>query len=148
MRYYIDGSYGCDENDGLTPQTAWGTLDKVNATTFCPGDEILFKKDNCYCGQLHPLGDGTAEAPIRIGSYGGGDKPVIDGCGSYGTREGNFVEGAAVLFYNQNYWEVDGLEITNYNRNYQQEFEHVLEPYSHSEFRKSADNRYRYGVLL
>ena len=148
MRYYIDNAYGCDQNDGLTPETAWETLEKINATTFLPGDEILLKKGCIFPGQLHPLGDGTAEAPIRIATYGCGDKPIIDGGGSHGTREGNFVEGAAVLFYNQNYWEVDGLDITNYNPYYKQVFEHVLEPHSHSEFRKSAENRYRYGVLI
>ena len=102
MRYYLDSAFGCDKNDGLTPETAWETLTNVNATTFLPGDEILLKKGSIFFGQLHPQGDGTAEKPIRIGTYGCGDKPIIDGGGSYGTREGNFLEGAAVLFYNQN----------------------------------------------
>ena len=68
MRYYVDSWFGCDENDGLTPETAWETLKNINATTFLPGDEILLKKGSIFFGQLHPLGDGTAEAPIRIGT--------------------------------------------------------------------------------
>ena len=148
MRYFIDAVNGCDHNDGLTPATAWQTLEKINATTFLPGDEILLKTGCVFRGQLHPLGDGTAEAPIRIGAYGGGEMPVIDGGGSHGTREGDYTDGAAVLFYNQNYWEVDGLDITNFNPYYKQIFDHVLEPYSHSEFHKSPNHRYRYGVLI
>ena len=148
MQYFVDAVFGCDDNDGLSPVTPWQTLDKVNATTFVPGDEILLRTGCTFHGQLHPLGDGSAEAPCRISSYGGGDKPIIDAGGSHGTREGNYVEGAAVLLYNQNYWEVDGLEITNFNPYYQQEFEHVLEPHTHSEFRYSVENRYRYGILV
>ena len=148
MQYFVDAVFGCDDNDGLSPVTPWRTLDKVNATTFAPGDEILLCTGCTFHGQLHPLGDGSAEAPCRIGSYGGGDKPVIDAGGSHGTREGNFLEGAAVLFYNQNYWEVDGLEIINFNPYYKHEFEHVLEPHSHSEYVHSEENRYRFGVLV
>ena len=128
--------------------TPWQSLEKINAATFLPGDEILLAADSVFEGQLHPKGDGTAEAPIRIRSYGGGRKPCIDGCGSHGTREGNFLEGAAVLFFNQNYWEVDGLEITNYNPRFKQPFFHALEPHTHSVFVKSPNNRYRYGVLI
>lgn len=148
MQYYVDSRFGCDDNDGLTPMTPWQSLEKINATTFLPGDEILLAADSVFEGQLHPKGDGTAEAPIRIRSYGGGRKPCIDGCGSHGTREGNFLEGAAVLFFNQNYWEVDGLEITNYNPRFKQPFFHALEPHTHSVFVKSPNNRYRYGVLI
>ena len=148
MKYYVDSRFGCDDNDGLTPITPWQSLEKINATTFLPGDEILLATDSVFEGQLHPKGDGSADAPIRIRSYGGGQKPCIDGCGSHGTREGNFLEGAAVLFFNQNYWEVEGLEITNYNPRFKQPFFHALEPHTHSVFVKSPNNRYRYGVLI
>ncbi len=148
MQYFVDSKLGCDRNDGLTPFTPWKSLEKINAATFRPGDEILLAADSVFKGQLHPKGDGTAEAPIRIRSYGGGRKPCIDGCGSHGTREGNFLDGAAVLFFNQNYWEVDGLEITNCNPRFKQPFLHVLEPHTHNEFVKSPNNRYRYGVLI
>ncbi|MBR5445905.1 MAG: right-handed parallel beta-helix repeat-containing protein [Clostridia bacterium] len=148
MQYFVDAKFGRDQNDGLTPATPWKSLEKINATTFQPGDEILFSTNCVYKGQLHPKGDGTAEAPIRIRSYGGGKKPCIDGCGSHGTREGNFLDGAAVLFFNQNYWEVDGLEITNYNPRFKQPFLHALHPHTHNEFIKSPENRYRYGVLI
>ena len=41
--YYVDSRSGNDANTGMTPSAAWKTLDKVNATTFEPGDQILLK---------------------------------------------------------------------------------------------------------
>ncbi len=128
MIYYVDSCNGDDCRDGRSPVNAWKTLKKVNATTFRPGDRILFCAGCTFEGQLHPLGDGTQEQPIVIGSYGAGARPCIDGCGSCGTREGNYTDGAAVLFYNQNYWELQDLEITNFNPWYQQEFEYTAGP--------------------
>ena len=124
MVYYVDSRNGSDSGDGQSPVTAWRSLEKVNATTFHPGDQILFCSGCVFKGRLHPLGDGTPERPIRIGSYGVGAKPCIDGCGSHGTREGNYTDGAAVLFFNQNYWELQDLEITNFNPWYKQQFEY------------------------
>ncbi len=148
MQYFVDALNGCDRNDGCSPQAPWQTLERVNATTFTPGDVILLRCGCTFRGQLHPLGDGTAEAPIRIATYGGGAKPIIDAGGTHGTLDGDFTDGAALLFYNQNYWEVEGLEITNYNPYYKQEYIHELHPHTHSVFKKSPENRYRYGVLI
>ena len=69
MQYFVDSRFGCDDNDGLTPITPWQSLEKINATTFLPGDEILLATDSVFEGQLHPKGDGSADAPIRIRSY-------------------------------------------------------------------------------
>ena len=148
MQYFVDALNGRDHYDGHTPLTPWQTLDKINATVFQPGDEIYLRSGCTFRGQLRPSGDGTADAPIRIGAYGGGEKPIIDGGGSHGTREGDFVDGAAVLFYNRNYWELSGLEIVNHNPYYKQEYIHELNPHTHSVFKKSPNNRYRYGVLI
>lgn len=148
MIYYVDSIGGCDCNDGLAPEKAWKSLEKVNTITFLPGDEILFKAGCRFCGQLNPKGDGTSGQPIKISRYGEGDQPCIDGCGSHGTREGNFVDGAAVLFYNQNYWEISDLEITNWNPYYKQGFARVEGPVPNSTMILSPDNRYRYGVLI
>ena len=71
MQYFVDAQHGNDRNDGHSATTAWKTLAPVNATVFAPGDEILLRSGGVYAGQLHPLGDGTAEAPIRVGAYGG-----------------------------------------------------------------------------
>jgi hypothetical protein len=72
--YHVDGEQGDDAGDGLSPQSAWRTLDKVNATTFAPGDAILLKSDCSWQGQLWPKGSGEESGPIMIDAYGEGEK--------------------------------------------------------------------------
>ena len=74
--YYIENS-GNDNADGKTEATAWKTLNKVNASTFSPGDKILFKKGNSWYGRLKITNSGSSGAPITFGAYGSGDKPII-----------------------------------------------------------------------
>ena len=102
--FYIDGIGGNDSNTGFSATQAWRTLDKVNATTFTPGDAILFKAGTAYTGQLHPLGSGSAGSPIVIDRFGQGEKPLI-------AAGGRFQE--ALLLRNQEYWEVSNLQFTN-----------------------------------
>lgn len=102
--YYVDYTKGNDGNAGDGPSSAWRTLDKVNSTTFQPGDQILFKAGQSWNGQLWPKGSGAEGTPIVIGQYGSGNKPVINGGGQ--------TEGA-VMLQNQEYWEITNLEITN-----------------------------------
>lgn len=77
-RYYIDNN-GSDSADGLSPNTAWKTLTKVNATTFQPGDSVLFKRGDAWTGTLVIKSSGTNDARITFGAYGTGDKPRITG---------------------------------------------------------------------
>jgi len=53
--YYIDPA-GDDTNPGTSEATPWQTLAKVNATTFSPGDTILFKANCSWIGTLWPKG--------------------------------------------------------------------------------------------
>ena len=103
--YYIDAITGNDSDSGLSSTLAWKTLTKVNATTFQAGDSILFKTDGVWIGQLYPKGSGSAISPIVIDKYGDGSKPIFDGDGMTGT--------GVVYLYNQQYWEINNLEITN-----------------------------------
>jgi hypothetical protein len=102
--YYVDSVSGRDSNPGTSPAAAWKTLAKVNATTFHPGDRILFQSGGVWTGQLWPKGSGTAEHPIVIDKYGGDVLPLINGAG---------LAEDAVLLKNQEYWEVRNLGITN-----------------------------------
>jgi hypothetical protein len=103
--YYIDSLTGDDANSGISPGQAWKTLAKVNATTFHPGDRILFKSGSAWTGQLWPKGSGAVDQPIVVDKYGGDAKPVINGSG---------MAEDAVLLKNQEYWEINNLEITNH----------------------------------
>jgi hypothetical protein len=102
--FYIDSAAGKDANSGLSATQPWQSLDKVNATTFAPGDKLLFKAGTTYNGQLHPLGSGNAQSPIVIDQFGEGEKPLI-------AAQGKFHE--ALLLRNQEYWEVNNLQLSN-----------------------------------
>ena len=105
--YYVDATAGSDANTGLSPAAPWQSLTRVDATTFAPGDQVLFHTGETWSGQLHPLGSGAAGAPITISSYGGGARPHIDG-GSLTTDPAD-----AVFLQDQSYWTINGLEVTN-----------------------------------
>ena len=115
--YYIDSDGGNDSNAGTSPEEAWSTLDKVNSTTFKPGDRLLFENGDVWTGQLSPKGSGEKGNPIIIASYGNAEeRPLIQGnnwCGENGDDLDNQIFNAAVYFYNQQYWEITSLEITN-----------------------------------
>lgn len=110
VTYYVSFS-GSDSNSGRSENEAWRTLEKVNSVTFSPGDSILFCADDIWIGQLSPKGSGSKEHFIYIGSYGKGRKPYIAGNGISG------ILGGTLLLYNQNYWKIEGLNISNMPQN-------------------------------
>ena len=114
--YYIDAVSGNDSNDGLAPSSAWKSLDSVNSRIWIPGDSILFHSDQVWFGQIVPSGSGDEGNPIVVSSYGNGKKPVIHGTqNKNSSRETGQTKFATLYFYNQSYWEISNLEITNYN---------------------------------
>ena len=54
--FYVDSTNGSDGNDGLSPEEAFQTIDKLNTLTFIPGDEIRFKKGETFVGAFQPTG--------------------------------------------------------------------------------------------
>jgi len=102
--YYVSVS-GSDAAAGTSIQTAWKSFDKVNATTFLPGDRILLQAGGSWTGQLAPLGSGSAGSPIVIDSFGTGNLPLIEGPGTD--------QSAGVMLSDQSYFEVHHLEVTN-----------------------------------
>jgi hypothetical protein len=101
--YYVDCAAGSDSNNGTSTSTAWRTLAKVTATTFTPGDSVLFKRGTTCIGQAWPKGSGSSGSPISLGAYGTGAQPIING--------NNAVDPVVKLF-NQQYWIVQDVEIT------------------------------------
>ncbi|MFD0696778.1 Ig-like domain-containing protein [Paenibacillus sp. GCM10027628] len=115
--YYIDSVNGNDSYSGSSESQAWQTLNKVNGTTFQPGDRILFKAGSVWTGQLWPKGSGADGKPIVIDRYGTGGRPIIHGGGSNFTQTvynstATYNTGT-VLLKNQEYWEINNLEVTN-----------------------------------
>lgn len=78
--YYIDATNGNDSNDGLTPETAWRTIEKVNNSwaSINPGDNILLKRGETFTdARLDIKKGGTESNPLTVGAYGSGTKPTI-----------------------------------------------------------------------
>src|SRR5262245_26433022 len=79
ISYYIDNVNGNDNNSGRTRNTAWRSLDKLNTITFEAGDQIYLRRGQTFKGFLHLAGSGEQGKPIKLGSFGAGKRPVIDG---------------------------------------------------------------------
>jgi hypothetical protein len=76
--FYVDSESGRDENDGLSANHAWQSLERVNAAELKPGDVVQFKRGGLWRGSLSPA-SGDEQAPITYTSYGKGAKPLILG---------------------------------------------------------------------
>ena len=111
--YYINAETGDDNNSGRSPGYPWKTLRQVNITTFEPGDSILFKSGQEWLGMLYPRGSGTEGNPIVISKYGGTEKPKIHGGHADLVDFEGYRTIQTVLLYNQQYWVISNLEITN-----------------------------------
>ncbi len=71
--YYVSPT-GNDQNDGLSPQTAWKTLGKVSSAVLSSGDAVLFERGAEFRGKI------TAKAAgVTYSAYGTGAKPIING---------------------------------------------------------------------
>lgn len=78
--YYVDPYSGNDENAGTDEGSAWKTLEKASNATYKPGDRILLKAGGIFNGSFTAKGNGTAENPVIISTYGDTDtlgKPII-----------------------------------------------------------------------
>jgi hypothetical protein len=102
--YYLDCS--AVQNGNGTQASPWNSPASVNAFTFLPGDQLLLNRGTACNGALAPQGSGAANNPIKIDAYGTGAQPVING----GNAQ------AALTLFNQQYWEINNLEITGGNR--------------------------------
>ncbi|MGN0523058.1 MAG: polyhydroxyalkanoate depolymerase [Eubacterium sp.] len=82
--YYVSSLNGNNSNDGLSRETAFLSLDKINSTALNAGDKVLLEKGSVFENQflhLKACGDINGEA-IEIASYGEGeDMPRISANG-------------------------------------------------------------------
>ena len=70
--YYVSAA-GNDENDGLTPESAWRSLDKVTHAKLSAGDGVLFRRGDLFRGIVY------AQAGVTYAAYGEGEKPRFYG---------------------------------------------------------------------
>ena len=126
--YYVDSKDGNDSNAGTSESKAFKTLDKVNDLNLEPGDTVLLKKGSVFEDQALKFtkeDSGTAEAPVKISTYGKGDRPKINTNGhglwelNYGTPLDNQnhkwkgTVSSSILIEDAEYLEIEGLELTN-----------------------------------
>ena len=126
--YYVDSLGGDDNNAGTAENKAFRTLGKVNELNLEPGDTVLLKKGSVFEDQALKFtkeDSGTAEAPVKISTYGEGDRPKINTNGhgrwelNYGNRLDNVnhkwkgTVSSSILIEDAEYLEIEGLELTN-----------------------------------
>lgn len=104
--YYVSNSTGNDANSGISANSPWKTLGKVNAQKFLPGDVVLFKRGDRWNEALIPPTSGETEKPIVYGAYGGEkDRPIVET-----NRRG---QEAALYITGKNYLKFNNLDIRN-----------------------------------
>lgn len=126
--YYVSSLTGNDKNSGLTPDSPFASLDKINEISLCPGDKVLLEKGSVFSGQyLHIKNCGDYEKElIEIGTYGEGKAmPRIEADGKgmwyqdYGLSldsPGHIYKGdvsSAILLYDTENILIHDIEITN-----------------------------------
>lgn len=76
--FYVHSEAGQDNGDGLSPNHAWRSLDRVNTAQLKPGDTVRFDSGGVWRGSLIPA-SGDENAPVTYTSFGEGPKPLILG---------------------------------------------------------------------
>ena len=78
--YYLSPG-GDDSASGTSPEKAWKSISKINATVFKPGDNIMFEGGKTFSGSLSfDIDDsGTPDNPVTVGSYREGRAIISSG---------------------------------------------------------------------
>ncbi len=100
--YYVSND-GSDDNNGLSPETAWASLAPVNGGDFRPGDAVLFRRGDIFRGNI------WCQEGVTYSAYGEGDKPRL-----YGSPESGVGAEKWSLFYDEN-----GVKLWKYHRTLQ-----------------------------
>ena len=79
--YYVSSSQGSDMNNGLSSQTPFQSIEKLNSMQFSAGDSIYFKSGDYWEGMFWLNGSGSLNQPIVIDIYGGSNRAIINGVG-------------------------------------------------------------------
>ena len=75
--FYVSAS-GNDNNDGLSENTPFKSIKKVNKLNLVAGDTIAFRCGDIFTGAGLTLNySGSDDNPITICSYGSGEKPKL-----------------------------------------------------------------------
>ena len=101
--YYVSSSLGNDSNNGLSIQSPFKSIEKLNTMQFNAGDTIYFKSGDYWQGMFWIKGSGSYTNPIVIDVYGGSIRPIINGFGYQ----------ASILIFNDQHIYINNLELYN-----------------------------------
>jgi hypothetical protein len=103
--FHIDCSAAVNGDGSI--QNPWNNLAAAEAHEFAPGDTIAIARGTVCNGAFAPKGSGTVGHIIRLTAYGAGARPKIVAPAT--ARQ-------ALLLFNQQYWQVDSLDISGGNK--------------------------------
>ena len=101
--YYVSSSQGNDLNNGLSIQSPFKSIEKLNSMQFNAGDTIYFKSGDYWEGMFWLNGSGSFTNPIVVDVYGGNNRPIINGFGYQ----------ASILIFNDQHIHINSLELYN-----------------------------------
>ena len=105
--YYVNSEQGDDNNDGLSKENAWKTLEAASQVTYGPGDKLLLASGCTFNGKLDLSASGDKENPVIVTGYdannGKTGLPVIDAKGYV----------AAIRLMNTTNIRISDLELTS-----------------------------------
>lgn len=118
--YYVSSSFGDDDNNGFSPDSAFQSLTHINTFAasgmFQGGDSILFKRGDEWKGEFLEFGEdvnGENDAPIVLSSFGYGTKPVFNGSIDAFPFDTSQATGITI---NSPSFNISNLEIKNYSK--------------------------------
>ncbi|MBT1685988.1 right-handed parallel beta-helix repeat-containing protein [Dawidia soli] len=104
--YYVDGANGNNSNNGLTPGSAWKTIQKAgNSAT--PNSTVLIR-GGTYNENVTINVSGAAGQPIVFKAYPQ-ETVLLDGTGTSGTR--------LLTIQNKSYLTIEGITLQNLTKN-------------------------------
>ncbi len=103
--FHIDCSASVNGDGSI--QSPWNSLAAAETHEFAPGDTIAIARGTVCNAAFAPKGSGAAGHIIRLTAYGVGDRPKIVAPAT--ARQ-------ALLLFNQQYWQVDSLDISGGNK--------------------------------
>ncbi|HUR10900.1 MAG TPA: right-handed parallel beta-helix repeat-containing protein [Flavitalea sp.] len=83
--YYMTAA-GNDAQDGLSKQTAWRSIERMNKQDFKPGDSILLEGGIIFDGTIHltAFDSGSDDMPVTLSSFGKG-KAIVNAANGDGV---------------------------------------------------------------
>lgn len=69
--YYLDSETGDNEADGLSPETAWRSMQRLSSADLKAGDVVLFRRGQTFRGTMKTV------SGVTYSAYGEGKKPEL-----------------------------------------------------------------------